>query len=67
MASSRLTISRTQIFSAAARIVPAPNEKYDTQTTQKVTLLEEYSFMNSTGTYGYPTSLPYNYEHEMWI
>jgi len=22
-------------FSAAARIVPAPNEKYDTQTTQK--------------------------------
>ena len=42
MASSRLTISRTQIFTAAARIVPAPNEKYDTQTTQKVTL-EEYS------------------------
>jgi len=39
MASSRLTISRTQIFSAAVRIVPAPNDlayqKYDTQTTQK--------------------------------
>ena len=35
MASSRPTIWRTQIFSAPARIVLAPNEKYDTQTTQK--------------------------------
>jgi len=39
MVSSRLTISRTQICSAAARIIPAPNDlayqKYDTQTTQK--------------------------------
>jgi hypothetical protein len=35
MASSRLTISRTQIFSATARIVSALNEKYDTQTTPK--------------------------------
>ena len=39
MASSRLTICRTEIFSAPARIVPAPNDlvhhKYGTQTTQK--------------------------------
>jgi len=39
MASSRLTIWGTENFSAAARILPAPNDlvhhKYDTQTTQK--------------------------------
>ena len=39
MASSRLTISTTQIFSAAARIVPPHKDlayqKYDTQTTPK--------------------------------
>ena len=39
MASSRPTIWRTQIFSAAARILPAPNDfvhqKYATQTNQK--------------------------------